>query len=261
MGLSRKQFVQRVLDITQAKFPLEKISPSEQPFSLDINGHVASLENLYRLTQLQPETLRRQTERWVVELLRAADAPDVTAKFDEIGDRLLPMIVPDGGALAGGAYCRPLVPGLSVAYAVDNDRTIAYVSRPRFEQWKISGDDLHEMALDNLSSRSAEISAHAAQDDEGRINLMLFQTMDGYDSSRLLLPSLFDRLREYLGGPFAAAIPNRDVLLCFRDDEETIDRLRPQITSDFQRMPHQITDRLLLVTLDGIAPLEVAPLE
>jgi uncharacterized protein YtpQ (UPF0354 family) len=85
---------------------------------------------------------------------------------------------------------------------------------------------------------------------------MLFQTMDGYDSSRLLLPSLFERLREYLGGPFAAAIPNRDILLCFRDEEETVDRLRPQIAADYRRMPHQITDRLVLVTLDGIAPRE-----
>jgi hypothetical protein len=256
MKFSREQFVQRVLEITQARFPLEKIEPAEQPFALSINGHVASLENLYRLAQLQPQTLRRQTERWVVELLRAADAPDSTANFEELGDRLLPMIVPEGGALAGGAFCRPLIPGLSVAYAVDNDRTIAYVSKPRFDQWGISTDDLHDMALRNLSARSAEISAHAAQDDQGRVNLMLFQTMDGYDSSRLLLPSLFERLREYLGGPFAAAIPNRDILLCFRDDSETIDRLRPQIEADYRRMPHQITDKLLLVTLDGIAPRE-----
>jgi uncharacterized protein DUF1444 len=253
MRLSRQQFVERVLEIARAKFPLEKIAPAAQTFSLTINGHVASLENLYRTTLLQPDNIQRQTERWVVELLRAADAPDATANLDEVGERLLPMIVPEGGALAVGAYCRPLVDGLSVAYAVDNDRTIAYVSKPRFDEWSISGDELHEMALTNLSARSAEISAHAAQDDEGRINLMLFQTMDGYDSSRLLLPTLYNRLREYLGAPFAAAIPNRDILLCFRDDEQTVDRLRPQIASDYKRMPHQITDKLLLVTLDGIA--------
>jgi uncharacterized protein DUF1444 len=256
MAFSRQQFIERVLEIARAKFPLEKIALAQQAFSLTINGHVASLENLYRQTQLMPDSIQHQTERWVVELLRAADAPDATAHFDEIGDRLMPMIVPENGALAAGAYCRPLVDGLSVAYAVDNDRTIAYVSKSRFEEWKISGDDLHEMALTNLSARSTEISAHAAQDDEGNINLMLFQTMDGYDSSRLLLPTLYDRLREYLGAPFAAAIPNRDILLCFRDDIETVDRLRPQIASDFQRMPHQITDKLLLVTLDGIAQRE-----
>jgi hypothetical protein len=256
MSLSRKQFVQRVLEITQAKFPLEKIAPVEESFALTINGHLASLENLYRTTKLHPATLQRQAERWVVELLRAADAPDATASLEDVGDRLMPMILPDSGALAAGAFCRPLVAGLAVAYAVDNDRTIAYVSGTRFRDWAVSADELHEIALKNLTARSAEISAHAAQDDDGRVNLMLFQTMDGYDSSRLLLPTLYGRLREYLGGPFAAAIPNRDILLCFRDDPQTVDRLRPQVEADYQRMPHQITDKLLLVTLDGIAPRE-----
>ena len=88
----------------------------------------------------------------------------------------------------------------------------------------------------------------------GQVNLILFQTMDGYDASRVLLPTLHDRLREHLGSPFAAGIPNRDILLCFRDDEETVGRLAKQIAEDYQRMPHQVTDRLLLITQDGIAP-------
>ncbi|MGA2232524.1 MAG: DUF1444 family protein [Tepidisphaeraceae bacterium] len=254
MSLSRPQFVQRVLEIVKAKFPLEKIAAAEQPFSLSINGNVASLENLYRLAQLEPKTLRRQAERWIVELLRAADAPDTTANFSEVTDRVYPMILPEAGSLASGAFTRPLAPGLVIAYAVDNDRTIAYVSSQRFQQWGIGAEELHELALANLSARSAEINAHAAQDEEGRVNLMLFQTMDGYDSSRLLLPTLYQRLREYLGSPFAAAIPNRDILLCFRDDEQTVNRIRAQVAADYKRMPHQITDKLLLITLDGIAP-------
>ena len=86
--------------------------------------------------------------------------------------------------------------------------------------------------------------------------MILFQTMDGYDASRILLPTLHDRLREHLGSPFAAGIPNRDILLCFRDDEETVSRLKAQIAEDFRRMPHQVTDQLLLITPDGIAPRE-----
>jgi uncharacterized protein YtpQ (UPF0354 family) len=77
--------------------------------------------------------------------------------------------------------------------------------------------------------------------------------MDGYDASRILLPTLHERLREHLGSPFAAGIPNRDILLCFRNDDETVDRLKGQIAEDYRNMPHQITDRLLLVTADGIA--------
>ena len=147
-----------------------------------------------------------------------------------------------------------LVEGLSIAYAIDHDRTIAYISKARFESWGIPLEQLHQNAIDNLTARSEAISAHAAQDENGKVNLILFQTMDGYDASRILLPTLHDRLREHLGSPFAAGIPNRDILLCFRDDTETMDRLKKQIAEDYQRMPHQVTDQLLLVTPDGIAP-------
>ena len=72
------------------------------------------------------------------------------------------------------------------------------------------------------------------------MELILFQTMDGYDASRVLLPDLNEKLRDHLGSPFAAAIPNRDILLCFRDDEATIAHLRPQI----ERISHKCRTRL-----------------
>jgi len=51
---SREQFVQQVIEIVRGKFPAAKVARAEQPFSLKINGQVASLENLYRSALLQP---------------------------------------------------------------------------------------------------------------------------------------------------------------------------------------------------------------
>ena len=130
---------------------------------------------------------------------------------------------------------QPLIEGLRVAYAIDSDRTIAYIPEVQFEQWGVSRDDLHDAAIDNLVARSEAMNAHAAQDEDGRVNLILFQTMDGYDASRVLLPTLHEKLREYLGSPFGAGIPNRDILLCFRNDDETVDRLRKQIADDHKQ--------------------------
>ncbi len=245
-----------MIEIIRSRFPLVKIAPGDEDFSLSINGAVAPLENLYRVTVLHPDDITHHVERWAVELLRASEgAPDLGANFEEVKDRILPMIVngtPEDGP--EGIVTQVLVDGLLVAYAIDNDRTIAYIPRKRFESWEMSLEDLHKTAVENLVQRSEAISAHAAQDEDGRVNLILFQTMDGYDASRVLLPTLHDRLREHLGSPFAAGIPNRDILLCFRDDEATIARLSQQIADDYQRMPHQVTDRLLLITPDGIAP-------
>jgi uncharacterized protein YtpQ (UPF0354 family) len=265
-ALTREQFVEHVLKMVPEKFPLVKLSRGEAPFSMRVNGHVVSLENIYRMAVLRPEEMRHNIERWVVELLRAAEgSPDRTGSFDELRERILPMVLPERAGKQPregndeeddphrGVVSQPLVEGLYVAYAIDSDRTIAYIPQAHFDTWGVTLDDLHEAAMENLVRRSETMSAHAAQDEEGKINLILFQTMDGYDASRLLLPTLHERLREHLGSPFAAGIPNRDILLCFRNDEETVGRLKGQIAEDFRNMPHQITEKLVLVTADGIA--------
>ncbi len=256
--LSREQFIDQLIAHVRAKFPLVKLARAEeQSFALRVNGHVAPLENLYRVSVLRPEDLQRNVERWMVELLRASEGtPDQGGAFEELKDRIMPMVLsPRNTELrTTSLVSQPLVDDLIVAYAIDAERSLSYIPQAHFDEWKMSVDDLHAVALSNLTSRSERINAHAAQDEAGKINLILFQTMDGYDAARVLLPNLHERLREHLGSPFVAGIPNRDILLCFRDDEETVARLQTQIAEDFRQMPHQVTDRLLLVTPDGIAP-------
>jgi uncharacterized protein YtpQ (UPF0354 family) len=153
-----------------------------------------------------------------------------------------------------GMVTQTLLEGLLVGYGLDNQRTIAYVPRQAFEAWGITLDELHEASLANLTARSQVLQAHAAADADGRVNLIIVQTMDGYDASRILLPGLHEHLRGHLGSPFVAGIPNRDILLCFRNEPENVARLRGQIAQDFQTMPHQVTDQLFLITADGLAP-------
>jgi uncharacterized protein YtpQ (UPF0354 family) len=230
LEMSREQFVHRVIEHVRVKFPLVKLSRGEQSFSMNVNGNLAPLENLYRVSLLRPEDLDRHVDRWVVELLRAAEGtPDQAGEYEEIKDRILPMVLASATTelKTDAMVTQPLIDGLIVAYALDSDRTISYIPRHLFEDWKMSIDDLHDVAIKNLVAKSEAINAHAAQDENGAINLILFQTMDG--------------------------IPNRDILLCFRDDEETVNRLKSQIGEDFRSMPHQVTDKLLLVTQDGIA--------
>jgi uncharacterized protein YtpQ (UPF0354 family) len=253
---SREQFVQQVMDVVREKFPAAKVARAEQPFSLRINGQVASLENIFRSAILQPNQTNQFIQEWMLEIVRASEGqPDLDASFEELSERIMPMVLREqAGGESSSVATQPLVAGLVVGYAVDNARSMWYISQPTLKRWNKSIDELHETALNNLVSRSQAIAAHAAQEPEGQINLILFQTMDGFDASRLLLPTLHDRLREHLGSPFAAGVPNRDILLCFRDDEPTVDRLREQIATDYLKMPHPVTDRLLLITQDGIAP-------
>lgn len=255
-ALTRDQFARAVIEIVRARFPLAKIARAEQPFSLRINGRLASLENLYRIALLRPQDVQHQVERWATEMVRASEGtPDETSDLAQLRDRILPMIVSrqDDEVDDLGLIGQPLVAGLWLTYVIDGDRTIAYLPETALRNWNATLEDIHDLAIANLVRRSESMPAHATQDERGRFNLILFQSLDGYDAARLVLPSLHDRLRDHLGSPFAAAVPNRDILLCFRNEPEPVSRLRRQISEDFRTMPHQISDRLVLVTADGLA--------
>jgi hypothetical protein len=257
-SLSREQFVQEVMRIVPAKFPLVKIMRAEESFSMRINGRVEPLESLYRTVVLDPEDLRLHVERWVVELLRAAEGiPHGAGGFEDFKDRILPLVLNDqlANTVHRETLTQSLVPGLRIAYGIDSDRSIAYIPRLQFDMWNVPLEDLHEAAISNLVSRSEAMNAQVAQDESGKIDLIIFQSGDGYDASRILLPTLHDRLREHIDSPFVAAIPNRDILLCFRHEPETVERVKAQVEEDFGRMPHQVSDKLYLITADGIAPL------
>ena len=254
--LSRQEFAQVVIERVRERFPLVKIARARESFSLRVNGHVASLEDLYRIAQLRPDDVQHQIERWAVELLRAGEgSPDRVAEFDELKDRILPMLVngaTDADRLRSLAS-QPLVADLHVTYVIDGDRTISYIPKEALLKWSVDVDDLHEAALANLVDRSQKLEAHAAQNEVGDVSLILFQMLDGFDASRLLLPQLHKRLRGHIESPFVAAVPNRDILLCFRDDEETVEHLRQQIKNDYRTMPHHVSDELILVTPDGLS--------
>jgi hypothetical protein len=255
--LTREQFLTQVVGIIKERFPLVKIARGGTGFSLLLNGHVASLENLYRIALLAPDEVGHHVQRWVVELLRAGEgAPEEAGSLDEVRDRLLPILLSEAPTEIDsiGIVSQPIVSGLRVAYAIDQQRTISYLPKTVFDRWGIDLEALHELAVANLVARSEAVQAHAAPDETGEVCLVLFQSRDGYDAARLLLPTLHERLRTYLGSPFVAAVPSRDYLVCFRNEPELVQKLTTQIEADFRRMPHQITDQLFLVTADGIAP-------
>ena len=121
--LTREEFVGRLLEHVKVKFPLVKITPAEQPFAIRVNGQSAGLENLFRTVQLRPEDHLHHIDRWIVELIRAGEGtPDRSGQFDDVKDKILPMILPASMAEAyAGTVTNTLVEGLMVAYAIDQD--------------------------------------------------------------------------------------------------------------------------------------------
>lgn len=258
-SLSRIDFLDLVSDVIAKRFPLVQVERNEADFALRLNGSWTRLENLYRTCMQQGDDINHTIERWITEMLRASEGtPDQQASYEELRERIMPMILSSAPRDRSGPpmVTQQLLEGLTVAYAVDSEQTIAYIPKQTFDSWTVAVDELHETAIANLVTRSQELPAQAAADDNGQIALIVIQTKDGYDASRILLPDLHDRLREHLGSPFLAGIPNRDILLCFRNEPELLARMQSQVAQDFRTLPHQVSKELFLITPDGIAPFQ-----
>src|ERR1041384_7555434 len=143
---SRVDFLEDVVQLVSKRFPLIKLERSAEDFSLRLNGHWISLENLYRAAGDRQDLLESTVDRWVIELLRAAEgSPDLKAPLEEVRDRILPMILPAGAREEDddSTMRQMLLAGLNVGYVIDAPHSMAHISRQRARQWGVDIDDLH----------------------------------------------------------------------------------------------------------------------
>ena len=79
----------------------------------------------------------------------------------------MPVVISAGRRDVAGKQMvqQQILEGLFVGYAIDSKHTISYIPQELFDSWKISIDDLHEVALENLVTKSAVLQAQAVPDD------------------------------------------------------------------------------------------------
>lgn len=108
---------------------------------------------------------------------------------------------------------------------------LEYASRPitprDLKQWRISAQDALECAKTNLAVKTGPLW-EPATDFARRNGFFRFHTMDGYDTARILLADLPDRVGRALGCErLAVTIPARGILLATpADSEESVAELR-----------------------------------
>jgi len=121
--------------------------------------------------------------------------------------------------------------------------------------WERGEMQVLQTALNNLARRSRSACFARAETPEG--TMVVAQSRDGWDSSRLLLPGLYEVLSADLDGPFAVAIPHRDQLLaCSAIDVDTVEALKARAIDDARRAPHRISQRVFLLGKDGLEPFD-----
>ncbi|MBI5760706.1 MAG: DUF1444 family protein [Planctomycetales bacterium] len=257
-ALPTEKFAQRVLELTQRHFPL--LDSSLLPdFQLKLGPSQINLFNFYRSYVAAPLRLEQIVLPALTTVVQVQGwgKSQTEPLLDDVRDRILPMLYPEHvwherfAKFVG----REWVAGLAVLYVVDESQAYWYIRDDLLDTWGMTADELHALALANLDRYFDErpMEFTVAGSDEGP-RLLLPTRPDAYNSARLLSQTFHDKLEEIFGQEFAVGTPSRDFFVAVStSNQATVDHVRQKVGEDFKQMDHPLSDRLLLVTRDGVS--------
>jgi hypothetical protein len=255
-------FANRVLELARHKFPLLDCKPAPD-FQIKIGDSKINLFNFYRSYINAPgqfESIVLPALTTVVQV-QGWGKEQTEPGLDDVRDRIMPMLYPEDvwQDRFPNFVGMPWVGGLVVLYVVDESHAYWYIRDDLLDTWRLPLDDLHQIALANLNRYfdEAPMEFTVAGEEEGP-RLLIPERPDAYNTARLLSEPFHEKLRGVLGGEFAVGTPSRDFFVAVSlDSSETVEHVRKKVEDDFQQMDHPLSDRLLLVTHDGVT--EYAP--
>lgn len=253
------EFGRRLVNYTRQHF--------RDPPRLIGNLHLAigdariSLTNFYRAYLRDPGSLREIQETLIgtVEQLLDWENCDIDPDFESVRDRIMPMLTPASvwRESLSEFVSEPWIAGLRIMYVVDEQDAYWYIRESQATGWGLDATQLHDLSLRNLSEyferRSNEMTAVDDPDGLGP-RLLMPANADAYNSVRLLAQPFHRRLQRLLGPQFAIGIPNRDFFVAVSlKNTEMLDRVRGRVAADYKTMDHPLTDRILIVSTDGVS--------
>lgn len=167
------------------------------------------------------------------------------------GDRLMPRLFP-AESLRSSQDAGPLphrdsgLPGLVVAYVLDGDKSVMYLTAKHLEELKLDVAALHERAMANLRRTfPGAVVRHAVE----KATLQMIKAGDSFDATRLLL------VPEHLepGETLVALIPDRETLAFTPATDKDLDGLRKLAKTPAS--PYTLLDRPVRVSRGGFEPL------
>ena len=254
-------FARRALHLARRKFPLLEAYLGED-FQLELGGSKLNLFNFYRAYVRTPERFEEIVLPALTTVVQVQEwGENQTAPpLDAVRNRLMPMLYSEQAwqdrfpEFSGS----PWIAGLAILYVVDENSAYWYVRDDLTEKWGLSTDELHRIALDNLQDyfeRKPMEMAVAGSEDEAPSMLMPGKP-DSYNASRLLSHTFLAKLREFVGGDLAVGVPGRDFFVAVSTKADVmVDHVRERVKEDFQQTDHPLTDRMLLITADGVSEL------
>lgn len=251
-----EMFRRQVVKLAADHFPLLTVSASGA-FGLRIADSEINLANFYRSYLQQPGQFKRIVLPGITTVVRLQELGpgQLMPGLEEARNRILPMLSPDSELLTEDTIRVPWVGGLCVSFVLDEDESYRFVHRRMLEDWNLTTDDLHELAIRNLRSYAVENPLEVTmigEEDDPR--LLMPVRPNAYNCARLLDPGFHGRLRELFGPELIVGIPNRDffVAVSFKHPA-LIEQVQRRVAEDHSNMHHPLTRRLLVISADGVS--------
>lgn len=219
-----------------------------------------SLSDLYQSYRDAPLD-RDEVISEFLDALVYQEPPSVKGSWEENRDRIMPQLVPPSLV----EFCREAgremvsvghVANLSIAFVVDEADRYSFIQSSVAEGWGVSEMVLLSTALRNLEAmnRSAGLYQRFGT---GSRSMLVWETFDGYDASRLLLMrDLVDMAAQVAGNP-VIAVPHRDYLVVFGDaDPDFVAEMSDQVRALFESHSYPISSRLFTLAHGMIEPYD-----
>jgi hypothetical protein len=249
--LDPEAFAEELEGRLRAADGIEMLARNGMTISVRVGANDLSLnlDTFYQAYTAQPAALESLATS-LLRSLRSYDPARAAAGYAQVRERIFPMLKPivllaeiRDRKLPMIAY-RPFLADLIIAYVVDEAASVAYISEQHLERWEISEHDLHNQAVENLRRRTDERGNYTTVG-EGPQRLVIFNSQDGFDAARLLLPALLERWRGDFPGRMVIGVPSRDFLIIFSDaDEQILANVAQQIQLDAANREHGLTEQL-----------------
>ena len=256
-GLFGLRVTQALLARLRERFPGREYAHDEG--RIRAGDVVISPGSLIRQVRAAPHRQDELIDHFITGLVATGDDAPAAERLDAVRDLILPVlksadyVKPEGPTvrLARRAWLGDVV----ICYSVRGARTLRFVMEPDLERWGLDEPALHQLSMANLARLPLPEHLEPAGDPTGRV--VILNTGDNLDATRLLAPGLHNSLAPVLGSPFYAAVPDRDTLSLFAvGDRELRARLVATLREQHRRAAYPVSAELFLVGPDGVALAE-----
>jgi len=159
---------------------------------------------------------------------------------------------------------RSIVGALAMGYVVEVGDAFRWITQQDLEASGVSAEEVHTFAMRNLErSCNMLVIETLPQFPDGDEQVLRFNTGDGLDAARLLVPSLYQRFTGRFGDEdLLVGIPTRDTLIMVAvPDHSHASLLAWRAGTDYSARAYPLLDTLVRVTADGLESWHVTERE